>query len=211
MKVGTDGTLLGAWANGGRQILDIGTGTGLVALMMAQRHPGADIVGIDIDEGAVAQAIENVAASPFRTIRIEKADAAFYCPSGQQFQAIVSNPPYFGGLNCPDAQRNVARHSVLLSFRDLIATVCRLLSDDGEFSVIIPTDMQQQFDAEASLAGLFMSRRCLVRTRPAKPPKRCLLAYRRHSCTPELTEQVLEIETGVRSEWYQTLTEEFYL
>ena len=81
MKVGTDGTLLGAWARGGRAVLDIGTGTGLIALMMAQRYPEARIVGIDIDARAVGQACENVAGSPFRNIDILEADAKTFTPS----------------------------------------------------------------------------------------------------------------------------------
>ena len=92
MKVGTDGTLLGAWANGGRRILDVGTGTGLIALMMAQRFEDTQIVGVDIDEGAVAQARENVKVSPFvDRITIEKADIGTF--ESQPFDAIISNPP----------------------------------------------------------------------------------------------------------------------
>ena len=115
MKVGTDGTLLGAWAHGGSSILDIGVGTGLIALMMAQRFPESHIVGIDIDHEAVEQALENVKASPFRNIDVVEADAKSY--GGSSFDAIVCNPPYFAdSLQSPDMQRTIARHTVSLSF-----------------------------------------------------------------------------------------------
>ena len=122
MKVGTDGTLLGAWAHGGSSILDIGVGTGLIALMMAQRFPESHIGGIDIDHEAVEQALENVKASPFRNIDVVEADAKSY--GGSSFDAIVCNPPYFAdSLQSPDMQRTIARHTVSLSFRDLCVSV----------------------------------------------------------------------------------------
>ena len=105
MKVGTDGTLLGAWAHGGPTVLDIGTGTGLIALMMAQRFPEASVVGVDIDGEAIGQARENVVRSPFAgQIQLVNADIRCFQPSA--FAAIVSNPPDFvDSLECPDEQR----------------------------------------------------------------------------------------------------------
>ena len=207
MKVGTDGTLLGAWAHGGSSILDIGVGTGLIALMMAQRFPESHIVGIDIDHEAVEQALENVKASPFRNI---EADAKSY--GGSSFDAIVCNPPYFAdSLQSPDMQRTIARHTVSLSFRDLLAAVSRLLADDGEFSVVIPFDCKARLESEAALAGLFKVRECAVKTTPRKQPRRYLIAFRRHLSDLELTEGVIEIKPSVRSEWYQELTKDFYL
>jgi len=210
MKVGTDGTLLGAWAHGGSSVLDIGIGTGLVALMMAQRFPESRIVGIDIDHDAVEQALENVNASPFRNIEVVEVDAKLY--EGACFDAIVCNPPYFAdSLQCPDIQRTMARHTVSLSFRDLFAAVSRLLADDGEFSVVIPFDCKARLEAEAALAGLFKVRECAVKTTPRKQPRRYLLAFRRHPADLEQTEGVIEIRPSVRSEWYQELTKDFYL
>ena len=102
MKVGTDGTLLGAWARGGERILDVGTGTGLIALMMAQRFPQARVTGIDIDEAAVRQSVINVGSSPFAQ-RITILQQACQAMQGT-FDAIVSNPPYFEqSLECPDS------------------------------------------------------------------------------------------------------------
>ena len=206
MKVGTDGTLLGAWAHGGSSILDIGVGTGLIALMMAQRFPESHIVGIDIDHEAVEQALENVKASPFRNIDVVEADAKSY--GGSSFDAIVCNPPYFADSL---QSRTIARHTVSLSFRDLLAAVSRLLAEDGEFSVVIPFDCKARLESEAALAGLFKVRECAVKTTPRKQPRRYLIAFRRHPSDLELTEGVIEIKPSVRSEWYQELTKDFYL
>lgn len=149
MKVGTDGVLLGAWAQGGRRILDIGSGTGLISLMMAQRFPEAEVVGIDMDADACGQARENVMASPFRDrVEIEccrlqdfggagvsKTAEALETAEGLKadgvFDAIVSNPPFFvDSLKNPDSKRTMARHTDSLPFRDLFAGVKRLLSDE---------------------------------------------------------------------------------
>ena len=126
MKVGTDGTLLGAWANapkGPCRILDIGTGTGLVALMMAQRYPESQVVGIDIDRDAIIQAQENVDASPFsERITIINEDAT-KIDDKEVFDAIVCNPPYFvDSLTCPESQRTLARHTVTLTYEQLMKT-----------------------------------------------------------------------------------------
>jgi len=204
MKVGTDGTLLGSWAAGGDHILDIGTGTGLIALMMAQRFPEARIDGVDIDSGAVRQARLNVSESPFsQRITVCKADVAVW---DGRYDAIVCNPPFFvHSLTSPDEQRTVARHAATLTYRQLMTAVSRLLTDDGECSVIVPFDYRSLMEAEASLAGLFKTREWAVKTTPAKPPRRYLLALRKHSAP-------LDAGVGViGSEWYNKLMEKFYL
>ena len=144
MKVGTDGVLVGAWAElpeEGR-VLDLGTGTGLIALMAAQRCQ-APVCGIDVDEAAVEQALENVAASPWADrIRIWKQDVReMRAETDGVFDAIVSNPPYFTEkVLCPDRQRNAARHTDGLDFDELLEAVCRLLTERGVFSVVLPSD-----------------------------------------------------------------------
>ena len=214
MKVGTDGTLLGAWArlpNPSGRVLDIGTGTGLIALMMAQRYPQATIVGIDVDANAVGEARTNVALSPFA----ERIDIRH--TSAQQFQsapfdAIVCNPPFYvDALESPDAGRTQARHASSLPFRDLFAAAFRLLAPDGEFSLICPTESLTQMEQEASLAGLMCSRHCAVKTVERKPPRRHLLAYSRHPSATQQEVQCLDNGRGQRSEWYAALTEKFYL
>jgi tRNA1Val (adenine37-N6)-methyltransferase len=209
MKVGTDGTLLGAWAHGGKRILDIGTGTGLILLMMAQRFPDADLLGIDIDEDACRQAEENVANSPFRAT---VARANIINIKGE-FDCIVSNPPYFNqSLECPDEARTRARHTSSLSYRQLMQSAYKLLTADGEFSLVIPADCKERLEQEATLAGFFKCRECAVKTTPRKMPKRYLLAFRKHPTTSiETTEGIIEVKPNERSEWYQELTNDFYL
>ena len=223
MKVGTDGVLLGAWAKGGKRILDIGTGTGLIALMMAQRYPHAEVVGIDIDAEACIQARENVAQSPFqRQVHIVQTPLQeFHLPSpthlemavGECFDSIVSNPPYFiHSLKNPDSKRTLARHADSLSPRDLFDGVKRLLAEDGIFSIIIPSDRMNDFLAEGYFYHLYPSRRCFVKTLPAKPPKRCLLSFcKQHPTTMEETIVNMMESPTVRSEWYKKLTEDYYL
>lgn len=230
MKVGTDGVLLGAWAEGGQRILDIGSGTGLISLMMAQRFPEAQVWGIDIDPDACMQARENVAASPFAD-RVGIACCALQDLSeehlvrgseellemkegeGNLFDAIVSNPPFFvNGLKNPDSKRAMARHSDSLPFSVLMRGVKRWLSDEGVFSAIVPADVLESFVSEAYCSGLSLVRQCGVKTVERKQPKRYLVAFskRRAGMMDKCTEIMTDSE-GNRSEWYAKITEEFYL
>lgn len=216
MKVGTDGTLLGAWAaapSGQCRILDIGTGTGLIALMMAQRYPEAEVTGIDIDEDAVAQADENVRLSPFsERVRIYRHDIVNFTDI-IGFDAIVSNPPYFvDSLACPDDQRTIARHAVSLTYEQLMHQVYRLLKDEGRFSAVVPSDCRAKIEAAACLEGFFTTRVCLIKTTPRKQPKRQLIEFQKHPVSElDISEGVIEVSPNVRSEWYQQLTKEFYI
>lgn len=216
MKVGTDGTLLGAWAaapSGQCRILDIGTGTGLIALMMAQRYPEAEVTGIDIDEDAVAQAVENVRLSPFsERVCIYRQDIVNFTDI-IGFDAIVSNPPYFvDSLACPDDQRTIARHAVSLTYEQLMHQVYRLLKDEGRFSVVVPSDCRAKIEAAACLEGFFTTRVCLIKTTPRKQPKRQLIEFQKHPVSElDISEGVIEVSPNVRSEWYQQLTKEFYI
>ena len=213
MKVGTDGVLIGAWAKGGKRILDIGTGTGLIALMMAQRFDDAEIKAVDLDHDACCQARENVANSRFagRVEVFETAIQQFHDAAG--FDSIVSNPPFFqNSLKNPDTRRAAARHSDSLPFSVLFEKVAALLTSDGVFSAVIPTECVSAFIAEGSLHGLSVVRRCDVRTTPRKAPRRSLLAFsRRAGGEMERTEVVLQETNGQRSEWYDALTHDFYI
>ncbi|MEE0972800.1 MAG: methyltransferase, partial [Paludibacteraceae bacterium] len=140
MKVGTDGVLLGVLADVSKatRILDIGTGTGLIALMLAQRQKDAHVDAIEIDEQAAQQAQENIAQSPFCYIHVHTTALQAY-NSTQPYDLIVSNPPYFvDSLKAPNAARNLARHTDSLSFADLLQGAERLLHNDGCFWVILP-------------------------------------------------------------------------
>ena len=219
MKVGTDGVLLGAWAQGGERVLDIGTGTGVIALMIAQRYAEAHVVAVDIDEAAVRQARQNADASPFGD-RIEVVlssiqDYATSCSLSfgegrgevpAHFDSIVCNPPFFvDSLKAPDQQRSLARHADTLPFAELMRSAYRLLSDDGELSLVIPFDYRRRLDDEAFLCGFFPSRVCAVRTKSTKPVRRYLLAYRKRPCP------CLHDELTIGDARYQQLTRDFYL
>ncbi len=214
MKVGTDGTLLGAWANVPTvpaRILDIGTGTGLIALMMAQRFPESSVIGIDIDKDAVCQAKENVAASPFASrIRICNINVMDFDDS-EGFDAIVSNPPYFvDALTCPDQQRTMARHTVCLTYEGLMKSTFKLLKPKGLFSIVIPSECRSAIETEARLVGFFLTRVCLIRTTPRKEPKRQLIEFSKY---PEnklfIEEAVIEESPNIRRPWYGQLTKDF--
>ena len=149
MKVGTDGTLLGAWTslpNPTRKILDIGTGTGLIAIMAAQRHPDAQICAIDIDADCISQAEENVADCPWsERIKLYHSPLQEFS-SEEKFDMIISNPPYFvDSLLSPDAQRSTARHTATLSFDELTEGVIRLLAPEGRFALILPPAEYERF------------------------------------------------------------------
>ena len=204
MKVGTDGVLLGAWANGGKRILDAGTGTGIIALMMAQRYPNAVVTAIDVDEGAVKQAQQNVAQSPFAQ-QITVLHNTLQEHQGE-YDAIISNPPFFiDSLAAPDEQRNVARHTQTLTYTELMQAAWRLLSDEGELSVVVPFDYRKRMEDEAIFVGFFPSKVCAVKTTERKPAKRYLLSFKKHPCRCE------QEQLTIGSERYQELTKDFYL
>lgn len=212
MKVGTDGVLLGAWAAGGRRVLDIGTGSGLIALMMAQRFPQAHVTAVDIEPGACNQARENVERSEFKD-RIDVVESAIQDYNAPLFDSIVCNPPFYKSSPAsPTVERTLARSAVALPFADLFRHAARLLSPDGVFSVVIPDSCRIGFDAEAAFAGLWPLRVCGIRTVGRKPVGRWLLAYGKSPAgAVEESEHYLNNDDMTRSDWYMGLTADFYL
>lgn len=214
-KVGTDGVLLGSWARveEARRILDIGTGSGLIALMVAQRNPQARVTGVEIASDAALQAKENVEQSPFSSrVDIQEADVRDYSPL-VQFDCILCNPPFFTeDTLSPDTSRALARHAAMLDFDDLLEAVLRLLADDGTFYVILPMNACNSFTDKAFIKGLFVIRKCQVRTVLRKSPKRVMLSLSRSGSPSLSTEEiVLQDAEGNRSEAYAELTKDFYL
>lgn len=213
MKVGTDGVLLGAWTpvESAQRILDIGTGTGLVALMLAQRSQAA-IVALEIEELAAAQAAENVARSPWpNRIEVLQQDFKQY-RSDVKFDRIVSNPPYFvRSLKCPDAQRSSARHNDDLSYEDLLQGVVPLLTENGTFTVVIPADVSEEVKRIALIGGLYPVRQLYVITKLHATPKRTLIAFgfRQQVCRVETL--LTETARHQYSDEYIALTETYYL
>ncbi|HEU4717675.1 MAG TPA: methyltransferase [Bacteroidia bacterium] len=218
MKVGTDAVLLGAWAKtyGVRNALDIGTGTGVIALMLAQKC-GAHIDAIDIDSDAVADAEENAAASPWadRVAVHHLSLQQFTETAEKKYELIVSNPPFFSdSLPASEASRNAARHTVLLPFSDLIASVTKLLARDGKFCVILPSREGEQFRALAESKGLHLTRLTRVRTTPEKAEKRWLMQFafmQKHISDSTLVIEKDNLNAQHYTDEYRELTKEYYL
>ena len=215
MKVGTDGTLLGAWADlpqHGR-ILDIGTGTGLIAIMAAQRTAEAHITAIDIDSECISQARENVEATRWSE-RIEVVHTPLQeFSTAEPFDVIISNPPYFvDSLLSPDAARSTARHTDTLSFDDLTQGVLQLLSQDGHFALILPPTEMERF-LSAARGRLFLTRRCEVWTTPTSGARRIMAQLSPQPTTPPQSEKLIIEDHGPQgySEDYKRLTRDFYL
>ena len=164
MRVGTDGVLLGAWcdsAPAGGRMLDVGTGTGVIALILAQRNPSARIDAVEIDEGSCLDAEGNFAASPWadRLTLYRRPFADFAAGCTVRYDRIVSNPPYFvASLKSPDPARTAARHAESLSYADLAAGAARLLVPSGRLSVILPAETACDFAASALNEGLYQVR-----------------------------------------------------
>lgn len=213
MKVGTDGVLLGAWTDAKkcRTILDIGTGTGLIALMIAQRHP-AEIDAIDIDLPSVEQARENVLASPWSArIRVIHQELASFQP-GYLYDLIVSNPPYFidSYAAAGEARHNARSASASLSHEELLLGIIRLLKEDGRFSLILPGREGQLFREQAEKRGFYCNKLVRVCTGRDKPVKRILMEFSRTDFP--LVEEDLTIHYRERefTDAYKNLTGDFY-
>lgn len=223
MKVGTDGVLLGAWADvsHSHSILDIGSGSGLIALMLAQRAPHARVTGIEIDNAAAEDACRNVAASPFsERTEIVHADLLEWCKNhAGEFDTIVSNPPFHEeSLLPPSAGRATARHTDGggLNFAALLHCTRILLRSQSEapeasLSVVLPTQAAARFISLAAAYNLQLDRRTDVVTRPQKPCKRVLLTFKRSAHTLIQDTLVLMEADGSRSEAYSSLCGDFYI
>lgn len=215
MKVGTDGVLLGSLAQGGTNVLDIGTGTGIISLMMAQRYPEAKFTAIEIDDNAYLDARDNFLDSPFGN-RITLRQCAFqdYArTTSDRFDCIVSNPPYFDeSLENPDEGRTRARHTSSLPFRELIGGAYKLLEDEGYFSVCIPPEVLKKFSAECLITGFTLAHCHAIKSVPRKQPKRYVLIYKKGVIAePQEHTYTMQNPDGSRSPWYQELMKDFYL
>jgi tRNA1Val (adenine37-N6)-methyltransferase len=217
MKVGTDGVLLGVWADIAKAetILDIGTGSGLVALICSQRS-NAKITAIEIDESAAVQASENAADSQWKdriTIMHSSLDA-FALSSKQLFDVIVSNPPYFeNSYKAKGDRRNLARHADTLPLDGLVRHAASLLSASGIFSCILPVQEDILFEERARSAGLFLKRKTMVLPREGAGPKRVMFEFtKRRTEEPGVTFlAILKKETNDVTDEYREMTKEFYL
>jgi tRNA1Val (adenine37-N6)-methyltransferase len=219
MKVGTDGVLLGAWVNvdtaQAQQALDVGCGTGLIAIMLAQRAPLAQVDAVEVEELACRQAAQNAADSGWKSrIRIFHGNFNELAQrSPVRYDLIVSNPPYFKqSLLSPNEKRNAARHANGLTHEDLIGGSLRLLAAHGRLAVVLPYVEGNVFIALAASAGLYCARKLNVSTKRGKPVKRLLMELSQERVA--LDEQNLYIENALLNSYtdeYKALTKDFYL
>lgn len=222
MKVGTDAVLLGAWCEveGKQTALDIGTGTGILSLMIAQRNPMLQVDAIDIDEPSILQAKANIQNSPFfDRISATLADFAADCnpeyePTyiNEKYDLVITNPPFYEeDTECPSSNRQAARHTSSLPFPILINKVSTILNPRGTFAVIIPTNAAQNFISLCAINKLYLKRRTDIYTTPRKQPKRTLMEFTDGITESSFSKLFMRDEANAFSEEYLSLTKDFYL
>ena len=214
MKVGTDGVLLGSWANlqSGSKVLDIGTGTGLIAMMLAQRFKESEITAIEIDDKAYDQAVENVLNSKFSNqIQVTKSALQEF-DIDSKFDLIVSNPPFFINNERVELDsRKTARQQETLTFEDLLFYTSKLLDLDGCASFVIPFDLESNFLEIAKNLNLFATNILHIKGNDVVEIKRSLIELRFNSQETSYNVLVVEEARHQYTQDYINLTKEFYL
>lgn len=217
MKIGTDGVLLGAWTpliNNPYNVLDIGAGTGILSLMLAQRSNAEQIDAIEIDEDAYEQCVENFEASPWgdKLFCFHAGLDEFVDEPEDEYDLIISNPPFYtDDYKSDNTSRDLARFEDALPFEELIEAAALLLSDNGIFSVIIPFKEEERFVSLCKELDLFPLKITRVKGTPTSEIKRSLLAFCRMEQTPLIDELVIEISRHNYTSEYIELTKDFYL
>jgi tRNA1Val (adenine37-N6)-methyltransferase len=213
MPVSTDGVMLGAWFESpdNAVILDIGTGTGLLALMCAQRFSQAQIMAVDIEATAINAALNNFTHSPWKErLSLLQADVLTFTPS-QLFQRIICNPPYFNsGEQSKQTQRATARHTDSLRHDALLKHCYQLLEEDGKASFVLPVTEGEQFIELALQQDWYLSRLCRVQPSERKPVHRLLLELAKRPCATQESRLIIHASGGYSDDFVQ-LTHEFYL
>lgn len=215
MKVGTDALVLGAWVQLPKQgkVLDVGAGSGILSLMMAQRSAGQlSVTALELDVSAAQQAQENVDDSPWRqSITVVHADALLWQPQAS-FAMIISNPPFFNhSLGSPNPERHDARHTDNLPHSALLARAAAWLIPSGQLHLILPITSALPLLNLARSTGWWNARQCMVYPSPSKPPHRMLLSLQREPCETHQSELFIHDAQGGYSQAYQQLTRDFYL
>lgn len=216
MKVCTDACLFGAvFANCQLQIancLDIGTGTGLLALMLAQKNATAIIDTVEIDADAALQAKENVTASPWANrIQVINQDILTFNP-GKQYDCIISNPPFFeDDLQSADETKNKAKHHTSLTLIQLLQVVDKHLAATGLFAVLLPYHRVENFTEEALRYGLHLNKKILVKQTPKHEYFRGILFFKRDEIKPQLTELIIKDAENQYSTEFTALLKDYYL
>jgi tRNA1Val (adenine37-N6)-methyltransferase len=226
MKIGTDGVLLGAWVsikNNPFSILDIGAGTGIIALQLAQRSNAEMVDAIEIDENAYEQCVDNFENSPWgdRLFCYHASLEEFVEEIEEKYDIIISNPPFYSpplpSASPPKEEkiistsRELARFNDALPFDELIESVSQLLSDEGIFAVIIPRKEEENFIKMASEVNLFPNRICRVRGTETSEEKRSMLEFSFEKISPKIENLTIETSRHIYTEEYQNLVQDFYL
>lgn len=216
MKVGTDGVLLGAWVpvDDVQSALDIGSGSGLVALMLAQRQQNAQIDAVELDVQAAHQAEANFAESPWtKRLNIINQDIIHYSQhSHTQYDLIVSNPPYFEpAVACRDEQREQARYTSALTHDVLLKCAQRCLKENGLFCLVLPYEVGEKVQAMAEDGGWFTALRVNVSDKPTTPFHRMLLGLRLVNSHAQVSNLALKAQNGEYTEDFRALIQPFYL
>ena len=217
MKIGTDGVVLGAWVsvkNNPFSILDIGAGTGIIALQLAQRSNAEMIDAIELDENAFEQCVDNFENSPWgdRLFCYHASLEEFVEEMDEKYDLIISNPPFYSeDYKTENESRDMARFSDALPFDELIESASQLLSDEGIFAVIIPRKEEENFIKMASRVNLFPKRICRVRGTISSEEKRSLLEFSFEKISPKIENLTIEISRHNYTEEYKNLVQDFYL
>ncbi len=217
MKIGTDGVLLGAWVslkNNPFSILDIGAGTGIIALQLAQRSNAEMIDALEIDDHAYEQCVDNFENSPWgdRLFCYHASLAELVEEIDDKYDLIISNPPFYSeDYKTTNESRDVARFNDSLPFDELIESASLLLSDEGVFAVIIPRKEEEQFIKMAAEVNLIPKRICRVRGNEASEEKRSLLEFSFENIQPKFENLTIETSRHNYTEDYKNLVQEFYL
>ena len=217
MKIGTDAVLLGAWAlcNAETRILDIGTGSGILALMMAQRNAKIAIDAVEIDHDASALAERNVQLCPWSDlIHIYNTTIqAFSLEKKHKYSLVICNPPFFtDSLKTPDKARNLARHNDTLSVRDLLECTSDLLTENGKAAFIIPADAYENWKQEAARLSIYPIRLTRVKSSPKHSPHRVMVIFTRIKQAEMIDNEIcIYSSMNIHSHEYRELTSDFYL
>lgn len=217
MKIGTDGVLLGAWVslkNNPDSILDIGAGTGILSLQLAQRSFSETIDAIEIDENAFEQCVSNFETSPWgdRLFCYHASAQEFATEVEEEYDLIISNPPFYSdNYKSDNKARNTARFTDTLPFRDLVIVAFQFLSEKGIFALILPRKEEENFISIASEVGLFPKRICRVKGTATSEVKRSLLEFSFQKTEINYEELTIEISRHNYTKEYQDLLKDFYL
>ncbi len=216
MKVGTDAVLLGIWTPvaGVKRVLDIGTGCGILSLLLAARSKDARLDAVDLDAASVQEAAANFMASPFsgRLNAIRSDITSYHPPENRKYDLIISNPPFFTRDHRPERPgRKLARHTDTLSYWQLVEAVHRLLRSGGHFSVVLPYRQSKEFVALAENTGLFLQRQMLIFPKPCKEPNRVNLLLGTSPGTVAAEKLIIRNEDGTFSSRYLEMVKKYYL